>query len=371
MVESKTRIAILLPTLGGGGAERVNVNLANEFAARGIATDLVLMREEGELLSQVDPRVRVVSLDAKRIRGIYMPLVDYLREAQPQVLMACMWPVTIMALVSRVVSRVPVRVVLSEHTNWSVAEIASRFWTRISINLTMRVFYRFADAIVAVSKGAKRDLEERAWLSSDRVAAIYNPIVNDSGHIPEPTLLEGWSGGAHKRLIAVGTLKPIKDYPTLLRAFRQVCDVVDSRLVILGEGNERSELERLLRELGLIGRVFLPGFVIDPASYTTQADLHVLSSTGEGFGNVIVEALEHGVPVVSTDCPSGPREILCDGKYGRLVPPGDPDALAKAILESLREVPDRDALTARAHDFTVGAIADEYLQVLLPEGGGK
>lgn len=370
MTESSHRIAIVLPTLGGGGAERVNVNLANQFVSLGLAVDIVLMRAEGELMSQLDPRVRVVNLGATRIRGLHWPLVRYLREVRPQVLLACMWPVTVVAMVARLVARVPVRMVFSEHTNWSIAEIARRPRTRLSIKVTMRLLYRCADASIAVSKGAARELERMAWLRQGSVVAIYNPIVDDSKPSPAtpPVMPEGWVSGSHKRVLAVGTLKSIKDYPTLLRAFERVSSTLDARLLILGEGSERDSLEGMIRDLGLDGRVFMPGFVVDPAQYMALADLHVLSSTGEGFGNVIVEALEHGVPVVSTDCPSGPREILCDGEFGKLVTPGDAAALATAMLQSLGEAPDREALKARARDFSVGPIADQYLEVLLPSG---
>lgn len=369
MRERPKRITILLPSLGGGGAERVIINLANQFVARGHYVDIALMEAKGELMSSLDPRVQVIDLGAERVRALHWPLVRYLREVRPDVLLACMWPITVVAIAARSVAQVPVRVVFSEHTTWSIAEIAQRRQTRLTIQATMRIVYRRADAIVAVSKGAARDLEQTAWLRPGSVVAIYNPIVDESSPVPlKPVSPEGWVTGAHKRVLAVGRLKAIKDYPSLLRAFKQVSAAVDARLLILGEGDERAPLERMVQELGLDGKVFMPGFTPDPGQYIAIADLHVLSSIGEGFGNVIVEAMAHGVPVVSTDCPSGPREILCDGEFGRLVTPADSDALANAIVESLSEAPDREALKARARDFLVGPIADQYLEILLPSG---
>ena len=371
MIDSRP-ISILIPNLKGGGAERVAVTLANEFVARGLLTDLVLMRADGVWLAALDPRVRVIDLHVSRLRNLLWPLVRYLRSSRPSVLMAYMWPVTVIAFAARILSATWCRLVFSEHTTWSGAEIYQVARTRVLIKLTMRSLYRFADAVLAVSVGSARDLERIAWLRPGGVETIYNPIVGANRSVPAPLQGSGvWVAGDHRRVIAVGSLKKIKGYSTLLRAFEMVCRNVDARLLILGEGDQRDELESLAGELGLSGRVHMPGFTTAPAQYWEHADLHVLSSDGEGFGNVLVEALEHGVPVVSTDCPSGPREILCDGRYGRLVPPGDPDALAIAMLESLREVPDREALMARARDFTVGAIADQYLHVLLPERGGK
>jgi len=169
----------------------------------------------------------------------------------------------------------------------------------------------------------------------------------------------------------VGGLKREKDFPLLLHAFSRLRNKVDARLLILGEGDERSALEALIRELGLQEPVFLPGFVPDTVPFHAHADLFVLSSSNEGFGNVIVEALEQGTPVVSTDCLSGPAEILEGGRYGTLVPVGDVEALAKAMEDALTHPHDTEALKRRAQDFDVGRIADQYLDLLLPDRRDK
>jgi glycosyltransferase involved in cell wall biosynthesis len=168
-------------------------------------------------------------------------------------------------------------------------------------------------------------------------------------------------------ILSVGTFKTVKDYPLLIDAFSRLASHHDATLCILGEGALRVELEQLVVRHGLQGRVLLPGFRMYTAPYYARADLFVTSSKHEGFGNVIVEALEHGVPVVSTDCPSGPREILCDGKFGYLVPVGDAQALATAMSESLASKHDSDALKARAHDFSIDKAVDQYESVLFPD----
>ena len=240
----------------------------------------------------------------------------------------------------------------------------------------MRWLQPRADALLAVSRGAADDLAQFAGLPPGSVQAQYNPIVARAPRAASNTPAEretAWWHGDQRRLLAVGTLKAVKDFPTLLRAFALLREQVDARLLILGEGEERPALESLIQALGLTDVVELPGFVVDPTPYYARADLFVLSSTHEGFGNVIVEALDHGVPVVSTDCPSGPREILQDGKYGTLVPVGDVDALAQAMLAALHAPHDPTALKARARDFAVDTIADQYLDHLLPgwrEGKG-
>jgi glycosyltransferase involved in cell wall biosynthesis len=161
-------------------------------------------------------------------------------------------------------------------------------------------------------------------------------------------------------------LKPIKDYVTLLTAFAVMCKKIDARILILGEGECRAELEAQIKNLGLENSVFMPGFIKNLTSYYQRADLHVLSSSGEGFGNVIVEALAAGTPVVSTDCQSGPREILADGRFGMLVPVGDAVALANAMAKSLAIKHNCSDLKARAKVFSIDKAVDSYLKLLLP-----
>ena len=362
-------IDILLPDLRGGGAERVCLNLANEFASRGLAVRMVLMRAEGGLLPLLDTRVEVVNLGAARVRNAVWPLARHLRHARPAALLANMWPLTFVAVLARVLARVECRVVAVEHTTWSATPLLASRHAALAFNASMRWLQPRADALLAVSRGAADDLEQFVGLPQGSVQAQYNPIVVSAPHPAPDTFPEretAWWHGSHHRLLAVGTLTAVKDFPTLLRAFARLREQTNARLLILGEGEERAALESLIQTLGLADAVNLQGFVVHPAPYYARADLFVLSSTHEGFGNVIVEALDHGVPVVSTDCPNGPREILYDGKYGTLVPVGNVDALAQAMLASLDPPHDHAALKARARDFSVDTIADQYLDHLLP-----
>jgi glycosyltransferase involved in cell wall biosynthesis len=232
----------------------------------------------------------------------------------------------------------------------------------------MRGAFGHADGIVAVSQGAADDLAQFANLDRKSITVIYNPVVDDTelcrGEQLSP---DQWWTGAHHRVLAVGTLKAIKDYNTLLLAFAKLRKRVNARLLILGEGKCRSSLEAMVSQLELIGEVFMPGFVKDPSPYYLHADLHVLSSVGEGLPTVIIEALAAGTPVVSTDCPSGPREILSDGRFGHLVPVGDAAALAVAMAESLAATHDTAALKARAQDFSIDKAVNRYEELLFPQ----
>lgn len=360
---SGARISLLLPDMGFGGAERVNLNLANAFAERGLHVDVVLMKAAGDFLPLLDPRVRVVDLGRARARHLLLPLTRYLRERQPDALLANMWPLTGISILARTLARSRTRVVAVEHTSWSGDAHPRASGLTVAM---MRVLLPRADAALAVSAGAADDLMRFAGLPAGSVGVIHNPIVAKLGTDPAEALPDPWEGGPQKRILAVGELKSEKDLPTLLRAFAILRRSVDARLILLGDGALRSSLEALVGALGLGPHVRMPGFDPCPARYYAHADLFVLSSHQEGFGNVIVEALEQGTPVVSTDCRSGPREILMDGEFGRLVPIRDPDALAEAMKASLSARHDPGRLKARAQDFSIDAIADQYLRILLP-----
>lgn len=365
------KIAMLLPDLRGGGTERVAVNLANAFVDRAIATDMIVMSPAGVYSHLLRPDVRMVSLDVPRMRSIVMPLVRYLRAERPTALLANMWPLTVIAILARRIAGVSTRLVVAEHIAWPEDDIngMGRF-ERWTFRTSLRLLFPRADGVVAVSHGVADDLARLTGIDRKRIAAIYNPIVAAGvvvSKAPE-RMPENWWYGSHKRVVAVGSLCHRKDYPTLLRAMAQLRQQVDARLLILGEGECKAELGLLATELGIADFVDLFGFANDPSPYYRHADLHVLCSKREGFGNVIVEALEAGTPVVSTDCLSGPREILGEGRFGRLVPVGDAEALATAMAETLADFRDRAALQARARDFSIDMIADQYLALLLPDG---
>lgn len=360
------RISILLPDLRGGGAERVSVNLANGFAKNGYAVDMVLLSAKGEFLVDLHPEIRVVDLQVTRIRGLLVPLVGYLRKTRPTALLACMWPLTVTAILARTLACVATRVVVAEHTTWSRSELLKRWSVGWQVRTTMRVFFPLADGIVAVSQGVADDLARFAKLARNSITVIYNPVVGDVKPIPNTAFApDGWWTGSHRKLLAVGTLKAIKDYATLLSAFAVLRQKMDVRLLILGEGDERTALEAQALQLGIESSVFMPGFVKDPSPYYPHADLHVLSSKSEGLPTVIIEALSAGTPVVSTDCPFGPREILCNEKYGRLVPVCDPVALARVMEASLSDSHDETAALERAQHFSIEKAVNNYEKILL------
>lgn len=362
----KKRISLLVPDLRGGGVERVRLLLTREFIAKGHEVDLVLLRKQGVLLDQVPPGVRVIDLQANRIRDGFWPLVRYLRAIRPDALLASMWPLTTLAVLAAKAARFRGRVVLSEHSALSRSPQNDGL-SGFALRMSMRWINARADEVIGVSAGVVNDLHALG-LPVDVGLVVHNPVaISDTNDLPG-----GWDDhpwvkkSPSQRLLAVGALKPAKDYPTLLSAVKQVLDSgTDVSLLILGAGPLQGELEERCRAMDLNGHIHFGGFVADPGPFYRAAGLFALSSAWEGFGNVIVEALAAGTPVVSTDCRSGPAEILENGRYGKLVPVADSEALARAIGDSVKdELQAPDLLRSRAAFFSVGKIASRYLDLL-------
>lgn len=358
-----SKITIALPDLRGGGAERLHVHLANDWVQRGHSVEFLLMRKHGELLPLLAPEVTVVDFGVDRIRQLARPLSKYLKQSRPDVILSAMWPLTSVTVIAWLLSGRHGKVFLSDHVQLSVSCVRELGISPAFLGTLMWITYPFATGIIAVSQGVKEDICHMGRFPEARVKVIYNPAATGvSPHRASQVVRESlWGNGFVNHIISVGTLKEQKDHETLIRAFARLPTELNAKLTILGEGPLRAELVSLIAQFGLQSHVSMPGFVTDPYPWLRTADLFVLSSQWEGFGNVIVEALECGLPVVSTDCPSGPAEILENGRYGKLVPVGDADALAEAMLSGLSEKHDRQALINRAKDFSVEKIAEEYL----------
>ncbi len=361
------RVALFIPSLYGGGVRRVMVNLARGLVREGLPVDMVLTRAEGPYLSQLPPQVRVVDLKSRRV-GLAVPaLIRYLRRTRPGALLSAMEHANLAALIAKVLSGVPVRVVVSVHAMYSQeVELFPHRRNRALIPFLVRRLYPRASQVVAVSESVAADLAEAAGLPRGKIQVIFNPVVTPRlrEQLQEPLDHPWFDHGEPPVILSAGRLTEEKDFPSLIRAFHLLHLRRPARLIILGEGPQREVLEQLICNLELDGHVQLPGFVPNPYPYMARAAVFVLSSRREGFGNVLVEALAAGVPVVSTDCPGGPAEILEQGRYGRLVPVGDVDRLAEAILETLNHPPDPQLLRLRAEDFSIEQILPLYRGVL-------
>jgi glycosyltransferase involved in cell wall biosynthesis len=371
MPNSEKRLAIFLPGLYGGGAERTMLNLAQGLAGRGYAVDLVLAQAEGPYLVEVPESVRLVELHARRLRAwrtlASLPaLVRYLRREQPEAILSALVHANIATLWARRLAGVPQRAVINEQnmfSRWNQQLPNRSRWLALRL---VRRFYPWADGIVAVSKGVAHDLAQVVRIPDERIQVIYNPIVTPELQMKARAPLKHplLTPDGPPVILAVGRLTAQKDFATLIHAFALVRQAHPARLLILGEGEERSMLEALVRQLGLDQDVDLPGFVDNPYAYMAHASLFVLSSRWEGLPTVLVEALYCGAPIVATDCPSGPREILADGQYGQLVPVGNVVALAQAIEATLAGQiphPPRESWLP----FKLETVVTQYINALL------
>lgn len=352
--------AFILPNMGAGGTERVTLDLMAGFLAREARVDLVLMERSGEFLELVPTGVRVIELGASRLRQAIAPLRRYFRSERPDVALAAMWPLTTATLLAAAGLRKRPRIVLADHAPLLDQYSESRA-TLASLRATVRLSYRFADAIVCASEGLAGEMAALAGLPRDRVWTIYNPI-------PEPPRSAAdaspWPAGTGKRLLSAGRLKPVKNFALLIEAFAPIAAEQDATLAILGEGEERAALEAQVARLGLQGRVLLPGYTATPGDWYRDADLFALASDYEGLGNVMVEAMHFGAAVVATDCRYGPREVLEGGRWGRLVPCGDATALTEAMRAALADPGDRAARIARARQFGPEHAVEAYWQAM-------
>lgn len=358
-------VAFVLPNMRGGGAERVALAVVEKLVATGQPVDLVLQQATGDLLPLVPAVVRIIDLDAPRLRNIVRPLTRYLRTERPRAVQASMWPLTVCTVMAHRRARSNAVLAVSEHIVLSQQYAGRGLAHRAFLRGSLAYYYRLADARIAVSRGVADDLRDLSGIPADRFEIIYNPIPRPTPAPVTPELLRRlWGDASHPRILTLGSLNAQKNHALLLEAFARLRRRRKARLAILGQGERLRDLQAQAALLGISDDVAFPGFLTDPAPAYSSADLFVLSSDYEGFGNVLVEALHWGLPVVSTDCPSGPSEILEGGRYGTLVPCRDAEALAAAMDDALSRPVDKAAQQARARAISGDGSIDDYLRVL-------
>lgn len=364
------KIAFFLPDLRGGGAERVSLSLAKEFSERGHEVDFVLMRYQGDLLAEAVQNFSVFDLKSPRARGALYGLIRYLNQNSPDVLIASMWPLTALAATAKCFSarRKSLALLLVEHSVLSVQYAKKSFAHGLALRGSIAFARMVADRYIAVSSGVAADIASLAGVSAEKICVIHNPVPECRASSPREldaaTRCWGHIGEKALRVLTVGSFKEAKNLPLLLKAFKRSLDRVDAQLMILGDGDQRQQLEQLADKLDISDLVIMPGFQVDTSPFYLTADLFVLSSIREGLPTVLIEALSAGLPVVSTDCKSGPSEILSDGEFGTLVPVNDEVALSEAIIEALFRQHDPGRLKARAKDYAPAVAADKYLRLI-------
>ncbi|MCM2675726.1 glycosyltransferase [Alkalicoccobacillus plakortidis] len=300
------KIAFILYSLEGGGVERLTLHLMKGLLEKGYQVELVVVQMKGEYVHDIPEGVAVVDLNKPNLRASLLGIRQYLSTHKPDVLISAKDYINLIVLLAKKLTRVRTKIIVSSHVN--ITEQARRLPQFNKIKRGISMMYRFADDIVCVSKGVADDIHQVSGVSDKRIHVIYNPIVTaellESG---EDGVDHPWFEQKQEVIVTVGRLHVQKDYKTLLHAFKQVNDVrANTRLMIVGDGPEKDTLMELTAELNLTEVVDFVGFQNNPYPYMKKADLFVLSSAWEGFGNVLIEAFAMGTTVVATDCPSGP-----------------------------------------------------------------
>jgi glycosyltransferase involved in cell wall biosynthesis len=365
-------LAFYVPSLTVGGAERVTVSVANGLAERGYDVHLLVSYYEGSFVSEVDEAVTVFDLATPKVPGLGIGasvprLVSYFRRQSPSMLFAQMIYASDVVLVAHMLAGSDALVVPTVHNTVGMYDPPKeRLVQRLATLLSGR-----ADRFVAVSDGAARSVADELAVPAENVSVLHNPIPVDDvrARACEAANHEWIEADEYDVVLGIGRLAPQKDFETFLRAFAHVNEAdPDTRAIVVGRGPDRERLAATARELGIDDLVQFTGYVDNPYSYMAGADVLAMSSIHEGLPTVLIEALACGCPVVSTDCPSGPRTILEDGKYGPLVDVEDPTALGEAVLSTLESPPDSSMLVERARDFAPEEVLDDYESFITTHG---
>lgn len=363
---SAPRIAIFTATSGHSGVDRIIRNLAPELARRGVCVDVLKVEGHGPYLDELPGSVRVIPMRRRHANTSLVPLIRYLRQERPDALLSDKDRVNRTALWACRLARVSTRRVVRFGTTVSINLDGKSRWERWAQTASIRWLYHQAHAVVVPSRGVKEDLVATFGLPASQVHVIPNPVVTPrlEANAAEPVDLPWADGLSNPVIVGVGELSLRKDFATLVRAFAEVRGERCCRLLVVGDGDERGALRDLAAELGVSEDVHFTGFVANPYPFIRQSSVLALTSRWEGMGVVLAEALALGVQVVSTDCPSGPREVLQDGAVGYLAKVGDPASIAAGIRDRLDHPVPVDRLLAAAEPYRVGRSGTAFMQVM-------
>jgi len=371
----KIKITFFIPNLEVGGAEKVTVNLLKWLNRDNFSPQLLLQEKKGYHLGAVPRDVFVADFSGSNLFFCFLKLMAYLKEDRPDVFVSVFPRFSVVSILAKIFSKSPVKLIIVEHSIFSSTAVNARtffrrFVAKFMFPFLMRHLYKFSEAIICVSKGVAEDISKIIGLTN-KIKIIYNPIISDEIYrLSKDPIDEAYAEREGMPVVlAVGRLAIAKDYPTLLKAFQIVSKSIPTKLVILGSGEEQRKLVEFVRKLKISDRVYFLGLQENPYKFMANASVFVLSSKQEGFSTVIVEAMACGLPVVSTDCKSGPSEIITDMQSGFLVKVGDSRMMANAIIEVLEDRDLRDRFSKRgrerAKDFTAQIKTKEYENIFL------
>ncbi|MFZ1537483.1 MAG: glycosyltransferase [Chromatiaceae bacterium] len=363
-------LAIFFATSGHSGVDRLARNLVPALARRGYRVDVLKVYGHGPAFPEVPEGVRIIELGTAHAYSSLPAVARYLRHERPASLYCDKDRINHTAILARALAQGLARpstfLAVGTGTTLSI-DCARRGWFHgVKTRFSTGKLYPYADTVIVTSRGVAEDMASFTGLARDRIEVVPCPVVPASVFVDRfsPPQHPWFGDGGPPIIMGLGELCERKDFPTLLRAFALIQPQYPSRLMILGRGKDRDKLLALAGDLGIAAAVDLPGFVEAPLAYLSQASLFAFTSTLEGLGFALIEALAVGVPAVATDCPSGPREILHEGQYGPLVAVGDHQALAAAMLATLRDPPARDFLQQAARPYEIENATSAYARAL-------
>jgi len=370
---NKIKLAFFFPSFETGGAEKAALNLLKELSRERFDLSLVLAEKKGNCLKTLPADIAVVDLKSQGFVDLFLRLLKYFKRENPDIFVSVFPHFSLLAIIAKNFSGANAKIVIIEHSIFSrtaenVRTFFRRFVGRFIFPTLMRIFYSKAAKIISVSKDVANNIKEITNLS-DCIKVVYNPIIENSIYnLAEEKIEHPWFKDSKTPvLLAVGRFAKAKDYPTLLYAFAKVQRKKHIKLVVLGDGYERENLEKLCHRLGIAGNVAFLGFQENPYKYIAKACIFALSSKQEGFPTVLIEAMALGLPVVSTDCGSGAKEVIESGRNGFLVPACNSDALSEAIIKLLESPSLREKFSlagrVKAKDFSVSRGVKEYEKI--------
>lgn len=361
----KKKIHIILPNLVAGGAEKVMLLLARQFATNNFDVLFIVRRlTEKGFQEVIEQEFEVINLNAKKVRHFPLALKRKYKTIQkPDIVIASLWPLTFLTALTLKLTNKSIKVICVEHGSLKYQTRKKGKLHQLFLKWSLKLTLVFCDKLVCVSEGLKNEIKELTNYKKGKLISIPNPIELDSSEakpdIPNglKTLLKGHI------FLSVGRIKKVKNIPLLLKAFKKVSEKIEATLIVLGDGPDSNSLKNLAKTLGIKDKVHFLGFITDCKPYYKIANTFVLSSDSEGFGNVIVEALAEGCTVVSTNCPYGPKEILDNGTYGYLAEVNNEEDLAKTMLKSVTKPFSKIVLKERSLTYLPLSISQQYLAV--------
>lgn len=342
-MSTKITVAYFYTIFRNAAMARWVQNITDNIDQSKYAVSFVGLKIEESFKSEIPKDVRMVDLSKDHIPTALFKLILYFKKERPDIFVSAFPHINVLAVMAKIASGVQTKVILTDHNHFlglarNARSLYRKFFGLFILPPLMRIFYPLSDAVICASEGVKESILDVVNVK-DKIKVIYYPVAADKiqGLSREPVDHPWFLHSEIPVVLAAGRLINQKDFPTLLRAFKLVIQVKPARLVILGEGKDRGKLEKLVENLGISEHVEFLGFQRNPFKYMSKASVFVLSSLHEGFGNVLVEAMACGTPVISTDCKSGPGEIIENDKSGILVPVGDYRSLSKAIIKVLSD----------------------------------